>query len=134
MKGTGKIWFSMVVLMLCACRSVPGSIAGTDVRVHTNIVERIVRDSVFVHDSIFVRENPDTVFFTRYRTLYKENVLRDTVLLCDTLYRERTVTRYTTPPGCVSIEWRWIMVALGVVLLLVLPKIIRLLLRLLVKI
>ena len=124
----------MAVLILCACRSVPGNVAGTDVSVHTNFVERVVRDSVFVHDSIFVRENPDTVFFTRYRTLYKENVLRDTVLLCDTLYSERTVTRYTTPPGCVSIEWRWIMVASGVVLLLLLPKIIKFLLRLLVKV
>lgn len=124
----------MAVLILCACRSVPGNVAGTDVRVHTNIVERVVRDSVFVHDSIFVRENPDTVFFTRYRTLYKENVVRDTVLLCDTLYSERTVTRYMSPPGCVSIEWRWIMAASGVILLLLLPKIIKFLLRLLVKV
>ena len=130
MKGTGKIWFSLVVFALCACRTVPENIAGSDVNVHTSIVGHIVRDSVFVHDSIFVRERPDTVFFTRYRTLYKENVVRDTVLLCDTLYSERTVTRYTAPPGCVSVEWRWLALLVGLLLLLIAPKVIRLLLKL----
>ena len=132
MKGTGKIWFSLVVLVLCACRTVPENIAGSDVNVHTGIVGHIARDSVFVHDSIFVRESPDTVFFIRYRTLYKENIVRDTVLQCDTLYRERTVTRYVAPPGCVNVEWRWLVLLIGLLLLFIAPKVIRLLIKLFV--
>ena len=130
MKGTGKIWFSLLVLALCACRTAPGNITGNEVYVHTGIVEHFVRDSVFLHDSIFVRERPDTVFFTRYRTLYKENTIRDTVLMCDTLYRERTVTCYTAPPGCVNVELRWLAVLIGLLLLLIAPKVIRLVLKL----
>ena len=129
MKGTGKIWFSLVVFVLCACRTVPENITSSDVKVHTGITGHIVRDSVFVHDSIYVRERPDTVFFTRYRTLYKENVVRDTVLLYDTLYKERIVTRYTAPPGCVNVEWMWLAVPIGILLLIIAPKVIRLLLK-----
>lgn len=132
MKGIGRIWFSLVVLTLFACRTVPENFTGSDMKVHTVITGHIVRDSIFVHDSIFVRERPDTVFFTRYRTLYKENVVRDTVLLCDTLYSERTVTRYTAPPGCVNVEWRWLALLVGLLLLFIAPKVIRLLLKLFV--
>jgi hypothetical protein len=129
MKVIGKIWFSLVLLALCACRTVPVNVAGADVSVHADFVGHVVRDSVFVHDSIYVREKTDTVFFTRYRTLYKENHVRDTVLQCDTLYRERVVTRYTTAPGHVSIEWRWLLVLIGVLLLLIVPKIIKFIIR-----
>ena len=91
MKGTGRLWFSIAVLVICSCGSTKECTDENEVRVRINSVERTVRDSVFVRDSIFIREKADTVFFTKYRTLYKEKIVRDTVVMCDTLYIERVV-------------------------------------------
>ena len=55
-------------------------------------IGRVLADSVAVKDSIVIRERCDTVFFTKYRTLYKERVRTDTVIKCDTVYAERLVT------------------------------------------
>ena len=82
----------MLLLALCGCRAVPTGVDSDRQRVHTNVVESIVRDSVFLRDSIFLHVKADTVYLTKYRTLYKERVVRDTVVMCDTLYRERVVT------------------------------------------
>ena len=56
------------------------------------INEHVRIDSIVLHDSIFIREKSDTVFFTKYRTLYRERLLRDTVVQCDTIYVEREVS------------------------------------------
>ena len=49
-------------------------------------------DSVVLRDSIVVRERCDTVFYTKYRTLYKERIKVDTVVRCDTIYAERMIS------------------------------------------
>ena len=92
MGRTGKIWFSLFLSVLCGCRAVPTGVIDGEERVHTGYVGSVVRDSVFLRDSIFLHVKADTVFLTKYRTLYKERVVRDTVIVCDTLYRERVVT------------------------------------------
>jgi hypothetical protein len=56
-----------------------------------NFVGRTRVDSVMLRDSIFIREKSDTVFYTKYRTLYKERLRVDTIVRCDTLYRDREV-------------------------------------------
>lgn len=42
------------------------------------------RDSVYLSDSIYIREKGDTVWLERYRTLYRDREIRDTA------YIERT--------------------------------------------
>ena len=93
MKRKGKIWFSLFLLALCGCRAVPVGTDAAEQHVRTNVVESVVRDSVFLRDSIFLNVKADTVYYTKYRTLYKERIVHDTVVICDTLYREKVVTR-----------------------------------------
>lgn len=52
----------------------------------------VLADSVVVHDSIIIRQTPDTLFFTKYRTLYKERLRYDTLVIRDTVFVNRTVT------------------------------------------
>ena len=92
-RKTARICFSALLLMLCACRTVDSSSLASSVHVSSNVTERIVRDSVFVRDSIFIREKADTVYFTKYRTLYKEHLRHDTLLVRDTVYSDRVVTK-----------------------------------------
>lgn len=111
MKGRERIWFSVIVILLCGCRTVKEDRNIADVRISTNLAGHVVRDSIFVRDSIYVHEKADTVFFTKYRTLYKENVVRDTLYVCDTLYRERVVTEYVSRDGGWG-HWWWLLVLL----------------------
>lgn len=89
MKNITRICFSAVILLL-SCRSYDNS--ALEHSSSTSMRDRVIKDSIVLHDSIIIREKADTVFFTKYKTAYKEIVRHDTVMVCDTLYRVRTVT------------------------------------------
>lgn len=82
---------SVSLLLLVGCTAVEYS--GSDVGFisQRDFAERIRVDSVVLRDSVFIRERSDTVFYTRYRTLYKERIRVDTIAHCDTLYRDREI-------------------------------------------
>ena len=79
-----------VLLLLSACGA-----TRLAVQEHHSVnsrVESILRDSIFLHDSIFVEKRADTIIRERVRTLYRERVRVDTFLLRDTLVNERVET------------------------------------------
>lgn len=39
------------------------------------------RDSIMVHDSVTIREKGDTIWLTRWRTEYRDRILRDTAYI-----------------------------------------------------
>jgi nitrous oxide reductase len=64
--------------VMCSCarvQYVPVETIKTD---SVRVVD-IQRDSIYVQDSVIVREKADTVFVTRWRTEYRDRVVRDTV-------------------------------------------------------
>lgn len=90
MRKMKRIVLSAMILLLTGCRGIEtASVERASTSTHTG---RVLVDSVIVRDSIVIRERCDTVFFTKYRTLYKERLLHDTVVKCDTVYTERMVT------------------------------------------
>lgn len=48
---------------------------------HTETVVRETRttDSVHIHDSVYIREGGDTVYMTRWRTMWRDRLIHDTV-------------------------------------------------------
>ncbi len=89
MASMRKVIISAVFLLLTGCRA--GETAIVE-HASASMHERVLVDSIVLRDSIVIRERCDTVFFTKYRTLYKERLLHDTVVKCDTVYAERVVT------------------------------------------
>lgn len=59
---------------------------------HNNRAERVVRDSIYLRDSIFVAKRADTVFYEKQRTVFRDRLSIDTFVVCDTLFKERVVT------------------------------------------
>lgn len=58
--------------------------------------QRIVRhrcDSIFIKDSIFVKERADTVFITRTHTLFRERLRTDTLFRVDTIISIKEVVK-----------------------------------------
>lgn len=68
---TAALW------LVCSCSGVRYVPVET-VRVETERVVDIQRDSIYVLDSVFVRESYDTVYITKWRTEYKEALRVDT--------------------------------------------------------
>lgn len=89
MRNVISLSLSLLALILVGCRSVERN--EYDFFSTNRISEHIRIDSIVLHDSIFIREKSDTVFFTKYRTLYRERMVCDTVVRCDTVFVEREI-------------------------------------------
>ena len=88
-----RIVFSLVAVLLLVASCCTQRTARTASLSNSSGEVRVVRDSVFVLDSVLLKERADTVFLTRIRTLYRDRLRTDTVWRCDTVYRveERVV-------------------------------------------
>lgn len=74
------LFWAIIVAACCAlfsCRTVQYVPVET-IKTETERVVDIQRDSIYVLDSIFVREAHDTVYITKWRTEYKEALRVDT--------------------------------------------------------
>jgi hypothetical protein len=82
-----KISVIFMLIMLAGCKTT--YIPVETVRTETERVVDIQRDSIYVLDSVFVREAHDTVYITKWRTEYKEALHIDTLNIerIDTLIR-----------------------------------------------
>lgn len=86
-------WLAMLVLLialLTSCRSAQLPIS-TDLppqtsTTHIEYRDRLMHDTTYVHDSIFIRDKGDTVYVTRWRDKYTERIQ------VDTCYTQRTDT------------------------------------------
>lgn len=118
MRNVTKIILNLLLLPLFACSTVEKT---SDVGFvsQQNFVGRTRVDSVLLRDSIFIREKSDTVFYTKYRTLYKERLRVDTIVRCDTLYRDREVVVESVRDGRLgsNLFWKVAVAALALLLL-----------------
>ena len=118
MKSRTRIILSALLLSFVACGTVQRS-NDVELVAQKNYVGHIKADSVMLRDSIFIREKSDTVYYTKYRTIYKERLRVDTVVRCDTLYRDREVVveRVREVERGNSLYWKLPLVALVLLLL-----------------
>ena len=79
MKKVLRVWWmtAVCVVLLAGCKTqyVPVETVKTEIVKE----QKIQRDSIFVLDSVFVRQANDTVYLTRWRVEYKEALRVDTV-------------------------------------------------------
>lgn len=72
--------------------------------------ERVYRDSIFLYDSVLVRERADTVFLIRTRTLYREHMRIDTLWRIDTVVHVKNVYTEKRASGKSGLWWVFILV------------------------
>ena len=86
------------MLTLCSCTRtiyVPQvSVERDSIYLHTH-----TRDSIWIHDSVTIKEKGDTVWLTRWRTEYRDRIL------IDTAYIERTDTIMVPYPVEKKVSW-----------------------------
>lgn len=93
-----------IVLVTLSLLLLTGCAAGKRTVVERSVArvlsDKLKVDSVFLHDSVVLRERADTVFYTKYRTLYRERLVRDTLVRCDTVFCEKVVAVKEKQRGC----------------------------------
>jgi hypothetical protein len=70
------------------------------VRTDTTYITQHQRDSIYVHDSTFIREKGDTFYMERWHTKYVVNEKHDTTYVAthDTIPQPYPVTEYVEKP------------------------------------
>lgn len=76
----------LLALAICSCRSVK-YVPEETVKTDSVYVNKVERDSIRLQDSIFVFVKGDTVRIEKYKYLYRDRVVVDTVykVQCDTI-------------------------------------------------
>ena len=69
-----------VLCLLIGCRSVQYVPVET-VRFDTTYINKVQRDSIYKFDSIYVRDKGDTVWLERYKYLFVDKAVHDTVYI-----------------------------------------------------
>ena len=88
------MWICVLFLFLCGCRTEYVPIES--VRYDSLMIEKLIRDSVFVRDSVYVQEKGDTIYKykDKYVYVYKNRV--------DTFYMEKIREKEVPVP----VEWK----------------------------
>ena len=71
----------LVCVVMVGCRTLPEPEPVVRVERDSIYLRSVERDSVFVRDSVTIREQGDTVYRDRWRVEYRERVLRDTAYI-----------------------------------------------------
>lgn len=72
------IGMAIVVVLLSGCKVIK-EVPVEKIVEKTSYQDRVFRDSIYLRDSIRVETKGDTVFRDRYRYLYRDREIRDTV-------------------------------------------------------
>lgn len=121
-----QLIFAIIVIfiMLSAlngCKTVEQSISNYQRTVDTMYINKIQRDSIWIKDSIFIKEKGDTVWVKEWHTKFKDRVIKDTVYQSktDTVFKEitNTVTKKETPKWII-----WVLVITGAISAIAITK------------
>ena len=85
--GCGTIFSVIIVLILCLflCGCTTTKYVEVEkVRTDTTYITQHQRDSIWMHDSILVREKGDTVWFEKWHTKYRDRLKTDTLYVSKT--------------------------------------------------
>ena len=80
--------------ILLACLLFIGCATTQYVPVEVTKVEYVNKetiDSIYVRDSIFVREKNDTIYLEKYKLVYRDRIIQDTIIKMDSIPTIKTV-------------------------------------------
>lgn len=104
--------------VMCSCARVQ-YVPVESIKTDSVRVVDVQRDSIYVQDSVIVREKADTIFVTRWRTEYRDRVVRDTVFesRVDSVQNVVEVERDFTPWESICFSLGRVMLTIGAFIL-----------------
>lgn len=74
------------LLPLTSCKTQQRIVEKEKLVYKTEYKNRVQLDSVYLHDSVYIHQRNDTVFFSKWKTAYKYKYLTDTLRRTDSIY------------------------------------------------
>lgn len=102
--------FIMPVLLLISCKTNTIYVPVESVR--TEYKHKWHRDSIYIHDSVFMKIQGDTVWLEKYKYLYRDKLIKDSVIVTDTIqvaYPVKGDTEYINRLH----GWQYLLMAFG---------------------
>ena len=89
-----------LLMTMCSSCTTTKYVSVPEYHTDTLIQTKVLKDSVWLHDSTFIREKGDTVLIERWHTQYKWRELHDTTYVAhnDTIVRSVEVPKYQDAP------------------------------------
>jgi len=78
-----SIILAVFLSMLVGCKSNTVFVPVESVK--TEYKDRLIKDSIYVIDSVIIAKNGDTVIISKYKYIYKDKLIRDTVNTTDSI-------------------------------------------------
>lgn len=100
------LWFLLLLLLLIlfsGCKTKTVYVPVETLRIEYR--DKLLRDSVHLYDSIFVRVANDTVWMEKYKYLYRDRLVRDSVLVTDSVQVPYPVIEYQEVNRLTSFQW-----------------------------
>lgn len=72
--------FMCMLFVICSCQTVKYVPVET-VKIDTTYINKLQRDSIYMLDSVYVKEKGDTVLIEKYKYLYRDKLVRDTMYI-----------------------------------------------------
>lgn len=69
----------LLMVFTCSCRT--KYVPVETVKIDTIYINKLQRDSIYMYDSVFVKDKGDTVFVEKYKYLYRDKLVRDTLYI-----------------------------------------------------
>ena len=78
------VFFLFILSLIAGCKSHERVVVVETVRADTLRLSHNIRDSVWLHDSIFIRDNGDTMWIERWHTRWRDRTVHDTTYVSKT--------------------------------------------------
>lgn len=82
------ILMALLVYMFSGCKSVE-YVEVPKIQKEIEYRDRVQRDTVYVHDSIYVHQKNDTIYVDKYKYVYREHIKTDTAFI----YKSDTIVK-----------------------------------------
>ena len=82
------IFFVFTMFVLSSCKTI--KYVPVD-KVKKVYVDKLVRDSIYIQDSVFIKQKKDTIFMYKTKTIFKFKHIKDTINQSDTITKIQKV-------------------------------------------
>ena len=80
-----SIPLALIALLTFGCKAKTVYVPVREIQTEIEMLDRWHKDSIYIHDSVFVVHRGDTIFSERYKYIYRDKVVRDSIYVRDSV-------------------------------------------------
>lgn len=77
--------YLVILFLFVSCKTQLVHVPVETVKTEKEYVDRLLRDSIYIKDSVIINMKSDTVFIEKYKYLYRDRFIKDSVFITDSV-------------------------------------------------